>query len=413
LRLAFVVQRYGPEVGGGSELHCRWLAERLARRHQVEVFTTRAIDYLQWRDGHPAGTTEVNGVPVHRFGVERLRSIRRFSSISNVVFEGSHTVDEERRWVDENGPFAPRLVAAVAAARERFDAFLFYSYRYYHAYHGLPAVRDKALLVPTAEDDPAIRLAIFPPLFRMPRGLVYLTPEEKELVERVAGNGALPSAVIGSGLELPEPEPGLDFAARHGLTRPYALYVGRIDKNKGCLPLFEYFRKAVVDAGLDLDLVLAGPAALAVPQHERIRHVGFIPEAEKVAALRGCRLLIMPSPYESLSVVTLEAWKLGVPVLANARCRVLAGQCLRSNGGLLYGDSLEFTEALRLLLERPELARTLGRQGQAYVEREYAWERIEAKLEDLFARALGRDSPTGSAAARGAGALPAATRTCP
>ena len=95
---------------------------------------------------------------------------------------------------------------------------------------------------------------------------------------------------------------------------------------------------------------------------------------------------MIPSPYESLSVITLEAWKLGVPVLANAQCRVLAGQCRRSNGGLFYEGYAEFAEALELLLRRPEVGGVLGRQGRAYVEAEYSWERVEAKLEDLFAR---------------------------
>jgi glycosyltransferase involved in cell wall biosynthesis len=111
-----------------------------------------------------------------------------------------------------------------------------------------------------------------------------------------------------------------------------------------------------------------------------------VSEEEKVAALRQCRLLVMPSPYESLSIITLEAWKVGVPVLANARCRVLMGQCLRSNGGLFYHGYAEFAEGLKLLLERPEMRRTLGEQGRAYVEDEYSWERVEAKVEDLLAR---------------------------
>ena len=121
-----------------------------------------------------------------------------------------------------------------------------------------------------------------------------------------------------------------------------------------------------------------------MPNHPRIRAVGFITEEEKVAALRQCRVLVMPSPYESLSVITLEAWKLGVPVLANARCRVLAGQCQRSNGGLYYEGYAEFAEGLDLLLRRPEIGEVLGRQGQEYVLAEYSWERVLAKLERLF-----------------------------
>jgi glycosyltransferase involved in cell wall biosynthesis len=240
--------------------------------------------------------------------------------------------------------------------------------------------------VPTAEEDPAIHLEIMKPLLRAPRGIVYLTPEEQALVEDASGNASLPSVVIGSGLNLPERDPALDFRRKHGLERPFVLYLGRVDRNKGALALFAYFKKFLEETGADVDLVLAGKSVVPIPDHPRIRHIGFIGEAEKVAALGQCRLLVMPSPFESLSIVVLEAWKLGVPVLANARCKVLAGQCLRSNGGLFYHGYAEFAEGLRLLLDKDDLAASLGRQGQAYVEREYSWETIDAKLESLLAR---------------------------
>ncbi len=252
---------------------------------------------------------------------------------------------------------------AVAGAHHRFDRFFFYCYRYYPSYHGLPRVRDRAILVPTAEEDPAIGLDIFKPFFRSPRGIVYLTPEEQALVEDASGNREVPSVVIGSGLNMADPPSGLDFRVRHGLKHPFLLYVGRVDKNKGCITLLAYFRKFLEETGADVDLVLAGKAVIPVPDHPRIRHLGFVSEEEKVAALRQCRLLVMPSPYESLSIVTLEAWKLGVPVLANARCRVLMGQCLRSNGGLFYHGYAEFAEGLKILLEQPEVGQRLGRAG--------------------------------------------------
>lgn len=386
MRLAFVIQRYGLEVNGGAELHCRWLAERLAQRHTVEVFATCALDYLEWKNHYPPGTAEVNGVRVHRFPVKRKRVAREFASLCNVVYYEKHTRAEEEEWVRANGPFSPALVKAVAAERERFDFFLFYCFRYYQTYYGLPRVADRAILVPTAEEDPAVGLEIYKPFFRSPRGIVYLTPEEQALVEDAAENAGVPSTVIGSGLNLPEPDPAYDFRAAHGLERPFVLYVGRIDKNKGCVTLFAYWKKFLEETGLDVDLVLAGKPVIPIPDHPRIKTVGFITEEEKVAALRQCALLVMPSPYESLSVITLEAWKVGVPVLANARCRVLMGQCLRSGGGFFYHGYAEFAEALDLLLERPDVGRVLGAQGQAYVDAEYSWERVLSKVEDLLAR---------------------------
>jgi glycosyltransferase involved in cell wall biosynthesis len=150
--------------------------------------------------------------------------------------------------------------------------------------------------------------------------------------------------------------------------------------------LFAYFRKFRQETGLDIDLVLAGRSVVPIPEDPHVRHLGFISEEEKVAALGQCALLVMPSPFESLSVITLEAWKLGVPVLANARCKVLMGQCLRSNGGLFYHGYAEFAEGLRLLLQQPDLAHRLGAQGRGYVDREYSWETIDARMQELFER---------------------------
>lgn len=388
LRLAFVVQRYGLEVAGGAELHCRWVAEQLARRHQVEIFTTQALDHVGWTHGYPAGAASVNGIPVHRFAVVRAASPRQMASLSNRVFKLPHTREDEEAFVRALGPESPDLVAAVAAARERFDLFVFFSYRYYHSYFGLPGVREKAVLVPTAEEDDALGLGGYAELFRMPRAIAFNTPEERGLIEAAAGRASLPGRVVGCGLSLPEAQTAPEAGQRFGLTRPFLLYLGRIEPNKGCGMLFAYFKTLAGRFGSDLDLVLAGRATMPVPDHPRIRHLGFVSEEEKVGLLKGCAALVMPSPYESLSLVLLEAWAFGAPVLANGRCRVLRGQCLRSGGGLAYLGYEEFAAAAGLLLDRPDLRAALGRQGRAYVEREYAWERVLAKLELIFAEAL-------------------------
>jgi glycosyltransferase involved in cell wall biosynthesis len=67
-----------------------------------------------------------------------------------------------------------------------------------------------------------------------------------------------------------------------------------------------------------------------------------------------------------------------VPALVNGASEVLKGHCLRGNGGLYYENEAEFIEALKLLRQQPSLRAQLGRQGQAYVQQRYNWERIEA-----------------------------------
>jgi glycosyltransferase involved in cell wall biosynthesis len=133
-----------------------------------------------------------------------------------------------------------------------------------------------------------------------------------------------------------------------------------------------------------LDLVLVGSSVLPIPRHPRVRHLGYLPDEDKFDALAAADVLIMPSQYESLSMVALEAWALGKPVLANGKCDVLRGQCIRSNAGLFYDDFDEFSEALYLLEASGPLGGLLGRNGREFFRRHYAWPVIERKYLDML-----------------------------
>jgi len=378
VRLCFVVQRYGPEATGGAETHCRWLAQRLARTHGVEVVTTCALEYNEWRNHYPPGTSIMDGIRVTRHAVERPRDPRAFALYSDIVFRDHHTPEDERTWVEQNGPFAPSLVASLRGMGH-VDLFVFYSYRYYTTFFGLPAVADRAVLAPTAEDDPALRLPAFKPLFNAPRGLLYLTPEERDLVGLATGNGSVPSQVIGTGIHVPEGWRDVDARAKFSLPERYVLYVGRIDWAKGVDQLVRYHQKLAAAWPGTPTLVLAGKPVIEVREHPMLRCLGEVSDEEKGALMAACDVLVLPSALESLSISVLEAWSFGRPVLVNAACRVLEGQCVRSNGGLYYRGYAEFAPALRLLLERADLREALGRSGREYVAREYDWDVVEGR----------------------------------
>jgi glycosyltransferase involved in cell wall biosynthesis len=393
VKLAFVVQRYGADVAGGSEAHCRELALRLSSpidaasgstpRHDVTVLTTCARDYVTWANAYAPGESRDAGVRVVRFPVRRTRRLKVFADLSDEVFDGGASRERQEAWFRENGPDAPALLEHLASHGAAYDLVLFWTYRYAPSYFGVPLVANRAVLVPTAEDDPAIGLDVLEDLFRTPAGYLFLTPEEEALVSARAGRPLTPSAVVGTGLDPVTPSDGRDELRRHGLAGDYVLYLGRVDRNKGCHALLEYFEQYAGTPGAPV-LVLAGPAKMPIPEHPRIRALGYVSGELREALLSNARALIVPSRYESLSIVLLEAWNHGTPALVNGRCRVLEGQVRRAGGGLSYRSPGEFHEALDYLLTHPAARDAMGRQGLAYVDREYRWPTVLARVEALL-----------------------------
>jgi glycosyltransferase involved in cell wall biosynthesis len=383
VKLACVVHRFGADIAGGSEAHCRQVAERLAEHHEVTVLTTCARDHITWRNELSPGESRVGRLRVARFPVARERSLHRFHDISEIAFSGAASEAEQEQWFHENGPESPDLIAYLDRQGRDYDLVLFWAFRYAEVYFGLPRVADRAVLVPTAEEDPLIRMEILDRFFALPAGFIFLTPEEQELVGRRLTGAMPPSAVVGSGLEPAGPPPPLALDSLH-VRSPFVLYLGRIDPNKGCETLLHDFVRFKGEHETPVQLVMAGPANMPIPEHPDIRPLGFVNEIVREALLAAATALVIPSRFESLSLALLEGWNRGVPALVNGYCSVLKGQARRANGALYYHNYDEFARALDVLLERPDTAREMGRQGLAYVEREYRWPHVMEKVEGLL-----------------------------
>lgn len=395
MKLAVVVQRYGPEINGGAELHARYVAEHLSRHAEVEVYTTCARDYVTWANEFQPGEERAGKIRVRRFPVDHPRDPGEFGRRSERVFNDVHSSEDELKWLHSEGPASSALVRALRKDASGLDFALFFSYRYYHAFYGARGVPEKAVLVPTAERDPAVALDIFGPLFRGVRAVMYNSHEERALIHTVADNQSVPGVVVGVGSDVPERANPHRTRRQFNLRGPYAIYVGRIDENKGCRELFAYFQRYARQYPRGLSLVLVGTAVMEIPSHPRIRHLGFLSDEDKFDTVAGADLLIMPSQYESLSMVALEAWALGRPVLANGRCDVLRGQCIRSGAGLYYESYDEFAETMFALESNGPMNGVLGRNGREYFKRHYAWPVIERKYLEMFDR-LKRDGASSS-----------------
>lgn len=387
--LLVVVSRYG-DVPGGAEAHARSVVRRLRPHFAIEVATTTATDYRTWRHDLTAGIDAVDGVTVRRFPVEQPRAWN-FKLFERRAFRAGHTLDDERAFIDAQGPYAPELLEFIFKRGREYDHVLFFQYIYYPTVLGLTLVPERVVLVPTAHEEAAIGLSAYKPVFLAPRAIAYNTEEERRMVWRRFRNERVSNEVVGVGIELTANRDGARFRETHGIDGPYLLYVGRIGLAKGSPELFANYRRwRQVDPARDVGLVLIGDAEIPIPKVDGIRHLGRVSEQDKWDALAGCAAFVMPSLLESLSLVTLEAWAAGRPVIVDARSPVLAGMTRRARAGLSYRSFTEFAEICELLVDDAALGDRLGRSGAEFVASTYTWPRVVDTYVDLFAEMRAR-----------------------
>jgi glycosyltransferase involved in cell wall biosynthesis len=426
VRLGFIIQRFGAEVLGGSEHLCRLVAERLAVQHDVEVLTTCAQSYVTWKNEYQEGSDRIRGVTVRRFANARTRDIAAFNEYSDWIYRNPHSRADEMEWLKQQGPWCPPLVEYLRGHHQQYDVLVFFTYLYAPTVLGLEVAPARSILVGTAHDEPAIRLEIFKEVFSRPAALCYLTESERAFVHDQFPDRPLLEDVIGVGVDQPQHHPyprmptapdddesasdeqapagepsgeepsstgfpshlvarGAVFRRRHRLHGPILLYGGRIDPGKGCEELIEYFSSYVKEGG-EGTLALMGVKLMALPEEPFIRFAGRLSDRERLQALEAATVVVVPSPFESLSLLALEAMSVGTPVLVNARSAVLVEHCVRSNGGLYYADRDEFVECLTMLVNDERLRQALGRNGRDYVRKNYRWDVVLAKYERLFAK---------------------------
>jgi glycosyltransferase involved in cell wall biosynthesis len=334
-------------------------------------------------------------------------------------------------WLKLQGPWCPGLIDYLRRHHQQYDVLIFFTYLYAPTVLGLEVAPHRSVLVPTAHDEPAIRLEIFKDVFSKPAALCYLTDSERQFVHGRFADRPLLEEITGVGVEMPqhqrdprqaavagdestvaddagEPQAGggspsglgngpaqeygshllargAVFRRRHRLYGPLVLYGGRIDPGKGCEELIHYFSEYVKDGG-DATLALMGVKLMSLPEEPFVRFAGLLSDRERLQALEAATVVVCPSPYESLSLLALESLSAGTPILANARSAVLVEHCVRSNGGLYYASRDEFVECLKLLVGDARLRAGLGRNGREYVRHHYRWDVVLGKYERIFAK---------------------------
>lgn len=373
MKIAFVVQRYGKEVMGGSELHCRLVAERLFQAgHAVTVYTTTARDYITWKNEYAPGESILNGVTIKRFFVEKERNIKSFNEYSDWLFFNAHSEEDEILWIEKQGPYVPSLLEALEKEQDNYDVFIFFTYLYYPTHYGIQLIKKKKILVPTAHDEPALYLKIMKKVFASADAFLFNTQAEKEMLTRLFNLEGTYQDIVGIGIEIPVIKDEGPFLNRYGLKKPYILYAGRIEPGKGCQELFDYFLEFLREEP-DLRLVLVGHLLMPLPSDPRIIYLGFVSPEDKNLAMAAAEITVHPSHYESLCMAALESLAVKTPLLVQEAAEPLRRHCLEGQCGLYYSNSNEFAWALSLLLRDDQLRALLAEKGRRYVEERYSW----------------------------------------
>ena len=391
-RVAIVVQRCHESVVGGSEALAWQFARLLSARFEVEVLTSTATDHTRWNNTLPPGREDRDGIVIRRFPVAITRSPywdvlyqRLLDTVASQKGElGWHEALQDE-FIRFQGPFCPELDQWIRQHGDDYSAVLFCTYLYPTTYFGIRAMAPrKSVLIPTLHDEVPARLPVFARLYAGNSQRIWLTAAEQRTARRIWGFDQ--GEVLGMAVEHTE------STQAEMRARPYLLYCGRIEVGKGCDELLRAYER--LPSRGRVSLVLTGVDNMGLPKSPDIEYLGFVDERRKLALMAGAAGFVLPSQYESFSIVTLEAMAQRTPVLVNGRCEVMRDHVEHSGGGFHYNTPDELVARMEQLctLDTAERAR-IGTAGRDYVLANYREARIRERLIDYVERVIAGAPP--------------------
>ena len=381
-RIAIVVPRCHAKIVGGAEAHAWQYATLLADTYGVDVLTTTASDYVSWANDLPEGVEQRAGVTIRRFRVARERGLYFHDLHRRLLAHfAANTAMPRVRWPEAlqeefirvQGPDCPQLIEYLAAQGDDYAAVIFLTYLYPLTYDGSRALRHRRWgLVPTLHDEPPAYFSAYAQMARGAPRILWNTAAERRLGQRLWGIDA--GNLVAMTVATEPVSPALEAT-------PYLLYSGRIDTHKGCAMLiaaFENYQRAQPSA---LRLLLTGVDLLGVHESEHVRYLGFVDEQRKLALMAGALAFVHPSPYESLSIVALEAMAQGTPLIVNGECEILADHVEASGSGFVFRGEIELHAAIDAMRTQSAQLRTeQAQRARAYVLEHYGREQVRARL---------------------------------
>lgn len=406
-KIALVTIRYGEDINGGAEYHCRMLAERLVADYDVEVLTTCVRNYNTGVNELPEGEEIYNGVLVRRFKVapvdgdnqgrysKKEKSARKWRRFLFRIGLLKYIADFHPVWTCKSEIemktfksyrfYSPDMCDFVKENKGTYRTFIPINMAESTTFFTAFEVPEKTILIPTMHNQSVFFKAIQTEVMTKVAYVGFNTEAEQRLAEAVFGRKISPHGIIGVGIEETHPASWQITKEKYNLPEDYLLYIGRVTQGKTG-SVFDYFadyKRCYMQSALKLVLMGGIDENHKIIENQDILYTGFVSDEEKMVILRNAKVIVNPSKFESLSLMLLEAMSQGRPMLVNGRCAVLKEHCIKSDyAALYYTRKTDFISRLRLLDTSFELREQMGEKARKYVKKNYDWSIILNKLKD-------------------------------
>lgn len=389
-KIAFVTPWYGEQITGGAEAEARDLVRNLnAAGTETEVLTTCVRAFTaDWNiNYHPAGCFRENGITVRRFPV-RTRDTAAFDAVNKKLMDGEILKEADEEIFLKEMVNSPRLYDYISEHSDEYALFLFIPYMFGTTYYGVQRCRDKAVMIPCFHEESYAHMASFAREYSRIAGMVFNAAPEETLTRSLMDLSHVKTVVMGIGMDTDIRGNAEAFRERTGIREDFILYAGRKDKGKNVDTLLQYFAEWKRRKPSDTKLVLIGGGRIGIPQSvmDDVIDLGFVSTQEKYDACAACLTMCQPSRHESFSLVIMESWLCGRPVLVSGECPVTRSFATESNGGLYFSSYPEFEGCVEYLKNHPAEASRMGENGGAYVRDHFSWNTIIARYQELFAQ---------------------------
>lgn len=408
-KIAIIVQRYGAQVNGGAEVHARLLAEQLAKKYTITVLTSLALEYRTWKPEYQPGESYENEVKIIRFknkirgnkkeqnyysskarGKHLSHQIYRLISKPSwwlTLFPGAEISEQDYlKWLQVQGPYMPDLIDYLREKKDEYDTFIFFTALYFPTAAGIFIAPEKSILIPTMHDEKVSYMPGYHQVMKAPAWILFNTNAEQKFCEKLFLIEKNKKSIAGVGIDLLKEilQPDESFLDKYKIKKPFLVYVGRIDKNKGCNELIKFFVRFTKETRLQLNLVMIGKRIINIKASSSVIFTDYIDNEYKNQILLQAHALVIPSFYESLSLVLLESFSCAIPVIANGNTKVLKEHIDKSGGGWNYCNYRSFKKSVAELLADEKGRIEKGDNGYKYVVENYSWKKVTAIFDEAI-----------------------------